>query len=216
MEGMEKQHFYPDFLITPYELIKSEVLRPTDVVVYGILYWFEHLKDGRCTAGNQAIADVARADERTVRGALNRLEKAGFIRRVYFDKSRKLRSHIETLVKYARVSPPNMPPIIESKVVEQPDRETPGAIAREFFDPASQRRHQVAQEICEATGAPKDAVIAELKKFIMYWTEPNKSGTKQKWQLQQTFDVKRRIYTWLARAQVRGSVGARSGAGVTI
>ena len=210
-----KQQFFPDFLIIPYILKECEELRPTDSDVYAILYWFENLKDGRCTAGNQAIAAVARVDERTVRGALNRLEKNGFIRRIYFDKSKKLRSHIETLVKYAKVNPQKTGPIIESSIVESPAQETPGQIAREFFDQGSERRHKVVAEICEATGAQKEAVIAELRKFILYWTEPNKSGTKQKWQLQQTFDVKRRIYTWLARAQVRGS-GPRSGAGVTI
>ncbi len=40
----------------------------------------------------------------------------------------------------------------------------------------------------------------EFNKFILYWTEPNKSGTKVRWQLQKTFDVKRRLYTWLSNA----------------
>jgi len=44
---------------------------------------------------------------------------------------------------------------------------------------------------------PEALVDKELNKFISYWTEPNKSGTKVRWQLQQTFDVKRRLRTWL-------------------
>lgn len=214
---MDKTTLRPDFLIKPYALLECDELRPTDADVYAVCYWFEHMKDGRCTAGNPAIAAVAKVDERTVRGALNRLEKNGFIRRVYFDKAKKLRSHIETLVRYAKVNPKETPSVIEGMAIsEMPPAETPGQIAREFFDPQSTRRHEIAEEISRQTGAPKEAVIAELKKFIVYWTEPNKSGTKQRWQLQQTFDVKRRIYTWLSRAQIRGSVGARSGAGVTL
>lgn len=32
--------------------------------------------------------------------------------------------------------------------------------------------------------------------FVSYWTEPNKSGTKQRWELERTFDVTRRLATW--------------------
>ena len=41
----------------------------------------------------------------------------------------------------------------------------------------------------------------EFQKFIVYWTEPNKSGTKVRWEQQNTFDVKRRLFTWLSRIQ---------------
>ena len=46
---------------------------------------------------------------------------------------------------------------------------------------------------------PNHLVVRELDKFILYWTEPNKSGTKVRWQLQNTFEVKRRIKTWFDR-----------------
>jgi hypothetical protein len=42
--------------------------------------------------------------------------------------------------------------------------------------------------------------ISELEKFRSYWTEPNKSGTKTRWQLEKTFDLDRRVKTWLDRA----------------
>ena len=35
-----------------------------------------------------------------------------------------------------------------------------------------------------------------FENFISYWTEPNKSKTKMRWELQQTFDIKRRIDTF--------------------
>jgi hypothetical protein len=35
-----------------------------------------------------------------------------------------------------------------------------------------------------------------FENFISYWTEPNKSKTKMRWELQQTFDIKRRIETF--------------------
>ena len=55
-----KQEFYPDFLIIPYQLVENEFLTPADLKVYGAIYWYQHLKDGKCTAGNPAIARIAR------------------------------------------------------------------------------------------------------------------------------------------------------------
>jgi len=44
-----------------------------------------------------------------------------------------------------------------------------------------------------------ELIQKEFDKFILYWTEPNGSGTKQRWQQQPTFDVKRRLVTWLGK-----------------
>jgi len=35
-----------------------------------------------------------------------------------------------------------------------------------------------------------------IDEFYDYWTEPNKSGTKVKWELQKTFDLSRRLKRW--------------------
>lgn len=45
-------------------------------------------------------------------------------------------------------------------------------------------------------GGEENLVRREIAKFISYWTERNKSGTKERWELQPTFDVKRRLGTW--------------------
>ena len=36
-----------------------------------------------------------------------------------------------------------------------------------------------------------------LNGFISYWTEPNKSNTKMRFEMQQTWETKRRLKTWL-------------------
>lgn len=54
---------------------------------------------------------------------------------------------------------------------------------------------------------PEQLVDRELSKFIAYWTEPNKSGTRARWQLQPTFDVKRRLRTWLENIKTNKSKG---------
>jgi hypothetical protein len=44
-------------------------------------------------------------------------------------------------------------------------------------------------------------ISAELDKFVNYWTERNKSGTKERWEMEKTFEVKRRLSTWFSRIQ---------------
>lgn len=39
--------------------------------------------------------------------------------------------------------------------------------------------------------------MKDVSDFVLYWTEPNKSGTKEKWEMQKTFDVRRRLLKWL-------------------
>jgi len=52
-----------------------------------------------------------------------------------------------------------------------------------------------------AKGFPESVARSELAGFVNYWTERNKSGTKQKWELQQTFEIKRRLRTWMQNCQ---------------
>ena len=38
----------------------------------------------------------------------------------------------------------------------------------------------------------------EIGKFINFWTEKNKSGSKMKFEMQQTFDISRRLARWMS------------------
>ena len=50
-------------------------------------------------------------------------------------------------------------------------------------------------------GGNENIIRREIQKFISYWTERNKSGTKERWELQPTFDVRRRLGTWFSKIQ---------------
>ena len=58
----------------------------------------------------------------------------------------------------------------------------------EVFQDARQKLLAIASE---------QAVDTELSKFSDYWTEKNSTGTKQRWQMQKTFEVEKRLGTWL-------------------
>lgn len=46
----------------------------------------------------------------------------------------------------------------------------------------------------------KGKLWTEVKDFCMYWTEKTASGRQERWQLQKTFEVERRLVTWLNKA----------------
>lgn len=211
----------PDFLIIPMVVKECAELRPSDWIVYAVIYWYEHMKDGRCIASNPSIARIASVDDRTVRAALDRLEVAGFIRRDYKDKMRRERVEIKSLVRYA-VTGPKATKHKEAKPEQQAivgiptmKAETPGEFAERFFNDKTRARRDVYEEVLAGSSIEINRLVEEMKKFILYWTEPNKSGTKEKWQMQETFDVRRRLFTWLSRARAGGS-RASAGAGVTV
>ena len=67
---------------------------------------------------------------------------------------------------------------------------------KEILTPSKKAR-KVFKEIEEGNLPDSD----EKKKFFYYWTEKNKSGTKDRWELEKTFDVGRRWKTWQNNAQ---------------
>jgi len=73
---------------------------------------------------------------------------------------------------------------------------TPTQIFRDFISNTA-KQQEVAEKIAESSGYDINDISSEIQKFIAYWTEPSKSGKKQKWELQQTFELKRRLTTWL-------------------
>lgn len=80
-----------------------------------------------------------------------------------------------------------------------PSAPTPAQEARLFF--ASTDLHEKTIQYLITKGAREENVRAEMERFISYWTEPNKSGTKVRWELEKTFDVKRRLLTWFSRTR---------------
>lgn len=214
---MEPRTIKPDYLMIPYALYEAEGLQPVDRDVYGAVYWFEHMKDGVCRASNETIADIVHAVPRSVQNSLNRLEQRGFIQREYKDGHKKNRMGIRALVafKYAQNQ--------QMKTTEKPKKEsrapavmkeTPGDYARRFFaGDMDARKEVIAAMIMGSHGKmSEDFLLKEIQKFILYWTEPMKSGKQVKWEKQETFEIKRRLYTWLSQPWKKSS-GSRSSAG---
>jgi len=74
---------------------------------------------------------------------------------------------------------------------------SPRKISEAFFNDKNQREMMIDK----MTGN-KVVIRKEVDKFISYWTEPNKSGTRVRWEMEKTFEVYRRLVTWLSRSEI--------------
>jgi len=60
---------------------------------------------------------------------------------------------------------------------------------------------KIAELVAEKSEMSLEKVIEELNNFKGYWTERNKSGTKQRWELERTFQLQRRLSVWFRNAE---------------
>lgn len=49
----------------------------------------------------------------------------------------------------------------------------------------------------------KKVIWDEVRNFGMYWTEKNSTGMKERWQMEKTFEVERRLMTWFQRKHIQ-------------
>lgn len=90
---------------------------------------------------------------------------------------------------------------------------TPKEEAQQFFDyviaisskqEPAERPEWVINYLNELVekGIQKQKLWVEVVKFTCYWTEKTPSGKKQLWETKKTFEVKRRLATWLSRVGI--------------
>lgn len=90
----------------------------------------------------------------------------------------------------------------------QPREATPQESNRNFFS-LGETYHLLFSDFA-ARGIDDALLTAEFQKFIVYWTEPNKSGTKVRWEQQSTFEVRRRLFSWLSRVQEKQKIKGKT------
>jgi len=108
----------------------------------------------------------------------------------------------DTSPKLRDTSPKQHKISAESNVEEEPYKQEP--IIRErtpsqemnFFLTDEEYPKKIAKQLSRKSTFSYEQVLSELKNFASYWTELNGSGTKQRWEIQKTFQLKRRLGTW--------------------
>lgn len=122
---------------------------------------------------------------------------------------------------YGKFHPPGISPTTketgntkETLTKESSAQSAPRITPEEFFD--NQELHTKIVEWLGSKGVQPSAAQQELKKFISYWTEPNKSGSKVRWQGERYFDIRRRLGTWFANAKKFEGGARQTARGITM
>lgn len=98
-------------------------------------------------------------------------------------------NQLATQVKLSKVN------LSKVNLIESGDESpTPAQIAKDFFT-NSEKQDEVIKDLI-TKGIPEVLAEKEINKFCSYWTEKNKSGTKQRWEMEKTFEINRRLATW--------------------
>ena len=77
---------------------------------------------------------------------------------------------------------------------------TPAEEANDFF--SNPTKQEAAITMLTNKNIPRDVAKKEIDNFISYWTELNSTGTKERWQMEKTFELKRRITTWINKSNI--------------
>jgi len=93
------------------------------------------------------------------------------------------------LVKTARHSKDTQKTISKDNIIISQKQKN-----KDFFD--LEEKQLEVYDFLLSKGIGQETAKTELKKFISYWTEPNSTGTKQRWELEKTFEIGRRLTTW--------------------
>lgn len=126
------------------------------------------LKIGQFVTGKLSAAEELRMKPTTVYDRMKRLEKLGYI-----SIKSNTKNSVITVKRYAQY-----------QGYEKPKKRDLEAICERF-----------GAEVMEYANEHDEST---LKAFILYWTEPNRSKTKLRYELQKTFEIGRRLATWKA------------------
>ena len=89
---------------------------------------------------------------------------------------------------------------------------TPKEKALLFFESVDKKNdnfHLFIKTLAQNNKVKPDIIQSELIKFAGYWTELNGSGTKQRWQMEKVFDIRRRLATWFSRVGFKNFSSAK-------
>lgn len=222
----------------PFTMVANEVLKnPALSWKAKGMYAYLFSKPDQWEFSNRRIVTESNGGRHAVLSALNELRDAGLLIRVKLPNGKMLYN-----LKHASAQSPKTEPSLfdkpksENPKVRKPEgaktrpvsntvkeviqktskteNSTPGETARKFFEGDVETCAPIATAL-EQAGIPASLVARELGKFKAYWTEPTRSGRKTRWELQPTFDVRRRLGTWFRNIAERTST-RRAGAGVTV
>lgn len=166
------------------------------------------------------MAEEHKESKNTILSVIQELEKQGYLKRKRLSTGR-IEYHLTFEPKpipksWARAEPltqtPNLghisnkdiPTNIDSNInntsiTYETKNEVPKVEVNDFFEKVTAGGEDfqiMVSKMAELTKLPPAMVASELKHFTIHWTERNKTGTKMRWEIEKTFEIRRRLVTW--------------------
>ena len=121
--------------------------------------------------------------------------KSGISRKIMKQNEALLEANELNKIKENKIKENKIKEIINIDSNQQAD--SPSKVANSFLNDVNSKYREL---FLEKLGNSEE-VKNEMLKFISYWTEPNNSGSKQRWQTEKTFEIGRRLSTWFSRTK---------------
>ncbi len=214
----------PTFLQVPYAVHKE--CTPSESAVYATVYWFHSLKDGKCMASNKAIAEISRVkrvdnalSKLEKLGFIRRTYKDGDkkvrdriiplveYKQVSSDKVSRVEDTVSSTEEgVSSTEDTGYPPQRNRirKINKKRNKKRKESVTTpQKYDSGEDLVVKKTTEFIEDVRLRLEGIVLtrsqanEIQKFVSYWTEPNKSKTRLKWEMEKTWDTKRRISRWM-------------------
>jgi len=171
---MDKTPSY--YAIIPAEVRYSD-LKPNAKLLYGEITALSN-KKGYCFATNRYFAELYGVTKNTISLWVKNLCDYGFIKLVIErDENKQIVKRMLSIIKNSDRT------IIKKDEVISTSINTTSNL--------SIRRIKFEEKVFES-----NCTTELCSEFIMYWTETNKTETKMRFEMEKTFDIKRRLKRW--------------------
>lgn len=176
-----------------------------DITAWHIFEYFLLVanQNGQLSYGRKRLAEILEIHESTIYRAIKRLEKAKMVTQkpnnkftnIYICNWEKYQSSANRVGnnKVTTSEQQSNNKVTHYKNIRNKEYKNIRIEKRELITPT--QKEELIFFLTEK-GLDKQLVVSELEKFISYWSEKNISGTKQRWQMQKTWETKRRLATW--------------------
>lgn len=75
----------------------------------------------------------------------------------------------------------------------------------EIFEEKILKNEEFLEKIKNKFEIENESLKSSAENFLIYWTEKNENGKKEKWEKQKTFDIQKRFFMWLNNDRKRNS-----------
>ncbi len=183
---MEKPNYYA---IIPAGVRYDKTLKANEKLLYGEITCLTEYS-GKCFATNEYFAKLYNTNKSTISRWIGNLKKQGYldVQLVYKKGTKQIDKRYITLLTKSSI-----PYRQKSQYpIDEKSKDNTTSNNTTSLNNISIRKNEFIFEVLSFDYPEK-----LLNEFINYWTEPNKSKTKMKFELERTWSTKGRLRTWV-------------------